>query len=58
MSHATINVKQANALYDRLKTWPRVAVVMKRKNGTKFTTQAIQAAVCRANKGRATWRQT
>ncbi len=40
-----VNTTQACRLYQRLRTWPAVARIMKRRDGTKFQTQSIMRAV-------------
>ena len=48
-----INIKKAVRLYRILRSWREVANRMIRRNGMRFTHDAVQAAVRRADRGAA-----
>jgi hypothetical protein len=50
MSRDCVNVDQARRLYDRLRTWPAVARVMRRGDGSRYQPPSITRAVRSADR--------
>jgi hypothetical protein len=50
MSRESVNVEKARMLYDRHRSWAKVAQFLRREDDTQFQPQSIAAAVSAADK--------